>query len=339
MKRISDLLRRLRGTIILCVGDIMLDHFIYGEASRLSPEAPVPVVGVKRKISMPGGMGNVARNLAEVGVLPLAVGAAGDDPAARELAGLFAQAGWLPPILLRDPGRTTSVKTRVIAGRQQVVRVDEETTRPLGAEIEAKLIEAARRHAAGARAITLSDYGKGCLTPRLVAELAGLARELGIPAVVDPKGSDYSKYRGATLVTPNRRELAEAAGRELAGAPEMIEAGLELMRRHDLENLLITRSEEGMILLTGENRIALPAMAREVADVSGAGDTVVAMMAAALSVGAPPLLAAQLATLAAGVVVGKIGTAVAGPAEIEAAAAGWDYLAENTRTLEKNGLA
>ncbi len=325
-----DILHRLPGVAVLCVGDIMLDNYIYGSAERLSPEAPIPVVLVKKKISMPGGMGNVVRNLGEVGVLPLAVSVSGDDENANAIARIFGQSGWLPPIIIRDSERPTIVKTRIIAGRQQVVRFDEETSRPLGSGSEAKLIEAIKRHIGGVRAVALSDYGKGVVTRKVVAEIAALAREKGIPVVADPKGTDYGKYAGVTVVTPNRKELSEAAGRDCHTVEEISAAGRELLAKHDIANLLVTRSEAGMLMISREagggcRTASFPALAREVADVSGAGDTVVALTAAALAVGGSLELAAKLATLAAGVVVGKIGTAVALPQEIEDEAKRWNF--------------
>ncbi|MCC8109985.1 MAG: PfkB family carbohydrate kinase [Planctomycetes bacterium] len=350
MRSALDILHKLPGTAILCVGDIMLDNFIYGDATRLSPEAPIPVVTVKRTLSMPGGMGNVVRNLGEVGILPLATSITGDDANAHKLSELFVHSGWLPPIMIRDSERPTIVKTRIIAGGQQIVRFDEEVSRAIGPELEQKLIEAIRRHLGSVRAIAISDYGKGIVTPGLVAETVKAAREKGIPVVVDPKGRDYSKYAGATVVTPNRKELSEAVGRDLQDSDEIANAAAEVLAKHDIKNLLVTRSEQGMTLVSRNDAgkepstptttstktlektpdssttaTTFPALAREVSDVSGAGDTVVAMVAAALAVGAPLVLAAKLATLAAGVVVGKIGTAVAYPHEIEAEAERWDF--------------
>lgn len=329
VKLVLELLERLPGTAILCVGDIMVDNFIYGDATRLSPEAPIPVVRVRRTVSMPGGMGNVVRNLGEVGVLPLAVSVAGDDANAHKLSELFMHSGWLPPIMIVDPDRPTVVKNRVIAGRQQVVRFDEEECGPVPQELEDRLVEAVRRHIGGVRAVAVSDYGKGVVSARLVAEIVKMAAEKNVPVIVDPKGGDYSKYRGVTLVTPNRKELAEAAGKPVRTEDEMIRAGAALLEEHAIGNLLATRSEDGMLLLTrhgeGVESLAFPALAREVSDVSGAGDTVVAMMAAALAAGSTLVMGAKLATLAAGVVVGKVGTAVAKPGEIREEAARWDF--------------
>jgi D-beta-D-heptose 7-phosphate kinase/D-beta-D-heptose 1-phosphate adenosyltransferase len=318
-----ELLRRLRNTPVMCVGDIMLDRYIYGQATRISPEAPVPVVLVKKSLIAPGGVGNVVKNLGALGACPLAVSLAGEDPEALALSRLFAEAGLPAPRLIQDPSRPTSVKTRIIAGIQQVVRFDEESSAPVEGRPAAALMEAVRRGLPLCRAVAVSDYGKGTLTADILREILALAEAAGLPAVVDPKGADYSRYRGATLVTPNRAELAEAAGRRLASALEEEKAGRELMARHGLKNILVTRSEDGMMLLKGNEAapVLLPSQAREVFDVSGAGDTVVAVLAASLSVGAPLEDGARLANLAAGVVVGKVGTAAASPEEIESYAA------------------
>ncbi|MDR1039135.1 MAG: D-glycero-beta-D-manno-heptose-7-phosphate kinase [Deltaproteobacteria bacterium] len=314
------LLERLPDAYVLAAGDVMLDRFVYGEAVRLSPEAPVPVVEVRRKTWTPGGLGNVVMNLHALGAKALAAGVVGADGKADALRNLLS--GALTdgsPGFIADPDRPTTVKTRVIAGIQQVVRFDEESTRAVSPAVEEAYMEGAAKAFSRAAALTVSDYGKGLLTPAVLGFLLGKARESGIPSIVDPKGSDYERYRGATLVTPNRAELSQALGRDLTRAPEeaLAEGGRELMRLHGLENLLITRSEDGMtLLLSCGKTLHLPTRARAVFDVSGAGDTVVAAMAAALAVGASLADGAALASLAAGVVVGKVGTATASPEEI-----------------------
>ncbi len=329
MEKVIELLRKLQGALVLCVGDIMLDKFVYGKATRLSPEAPIPVVVTNRTVSMPGGMGNVVRNLGELGVLPLAVGVVGCDENAFVLANLFMQSGRMPPIMIQESRRPTIVKTRIIAEGQQIVRLDDERVAPLDEDTEDKLIAAVRRHLNGVGAVALSDYGKGVVSPRIASEVISLAREKGIPVVVDPKGSDYAKYAGAALVTPNRKELSEASGKTLHTEQEIIEAAETVVRNCGIERVLVTRSEEGMTLVSGDRTAEPPltfaSIAREVADISGAGDTVVAAVAACLAAGAPLSLGAKLATLAAGVVVEKLGTAVASPEEIEALAATTGY--------------
>ncbi|MDR1167068.1 MAG: PfkB family carbohydrate kinase [Deltaproteobacteria bacterium] len=316
------LLAKLPQATALCVGDLMLDRYVYGEASRLSPEAPVPIVLVRRKSFMPGGLGNVVMNLGALGAKPLAAGLVGRDEWADILRDLLSPAlGPNSPGFLVDPDRPTTVKTRVIAGIQQVVRFDEESTEPLSRELGEAYRETVRAALPRAGALVISDYGKGLLSPDLTAWLIGEANALNIPSVVDPKGANYEPYRGATLVTPNRQELSLALGEDLTRAPDPVlaQGGRALMRRYELRNLLITRSEDGMTLLrSGGEEERLPTRARAVFDVSGAGDTVVAAMAAALARKADLALAARLATLAAGVVVGKVGTATATPAEIRA---------------------
>ena len=317
------LLQRIQDRPVLCLGDVMLDIYLRGEASRLSPEAPVPVVLIKNKLAMPGAMGNVARNLEALLARPLALCVLSGDDNSRRLQEHLNRPGGLAPVIINDPTRPTIVKTRVIAGIQQVVRIDEEEVGPLAAEVEARLIEALKRHIGGVGAVIISDYGKGTVTPKIAAEAISLARARNIPVVVDPKGADYSKYAGATLITPNRKELAEAAGRKVQDEPDLAEAGRAIMAASSVDNLLITLSEHGMLLLKGgrpDAPVHIPARAKDVFDVSGAGDTVVAVMASALAAGATLELAAELSALAAGVVVGKVGTAVAHPQEIEAAA-------------------
>lgn len=319
MRNALDLLRRIKGVPVLCVGDIMLDRYIYGQATRISPEAPVPVVRVKKRLVMPGGVGNVVKNIGSLGAMPRTVSLTGDDRHREVLAQLLIEAGLPTPNFVVDPDRPTSLKTRIVAGIQQVVRFDEEDESPISGQVADKLIETVKNLLPETGAVALSDYGKGALTREITASIIDLAKAAGRPVVVDPKGADYHRYRGATLVTPNRAELSEAAGRKVELEEELKLAGRQVMDDCGLENLLITRSEDGMMLLSGDRRVPpaiLPSQAREVFDVSGAGDTVVAVMAAALAVGAPLTTGAQLANLAAGVVVGKVGTATATPNEI-----------------------
>jgi D-beta-D-heptose 7-phosphate kinase/D-beta-D-heptose 1-phosphate adenosyltransferase len=261
-------------------------------------------------------------NLHSLGALPMALGLVGNDNWAPILADLLTRAldpGSLP--LIEDPLRPTTVKTRVIAGIQQVVRFDEESESPPSSEIAECYKERTEALLPHCGAVAVSDYGKGVLTSQFCAWLMKRAQDLNLPVVVDPKGADYERYRGATLVTPNRQELALAAAVDLNRAAEdkIIEAGRMIMERNGLKNLLITRSEDGMNLLTAEGQnLHFPAKAREVFDVSGAGDTVVAAVTACLAAGLGLAAGAEMATLAAAVVVGKVGTATASPAEIRA---------------------
>jgi D-beta-D-heptose 7-phosphate kinase/D-beta-D-heptose 1-phosphate adenosyltransferase len=322
--QVLETLKDVRSAKVLCLGDLMLDRYIYGHAARLSPEAPVPVVVVKRKTYMPGGLGNVVMNLKSLGADPLAAGLVGRDQAAKLLADLLSGAlDPASPPLLEDEQRPTTVKTRVLAGIQQVVRFDEESESPLSPETEEKYRQSVSELLPRCGAVAASDYGKGVLTPSFCAWLLEEAEKMNVPVIVDPKGSDYGRYRNAFLVTPNRQELAQAVGEDVAGASteRLVAAGRKLMDRCRLKNLLITRSEDGMTLLSSAGGVShFPAKAQEVFDVSGAGDTVVAAMAAALACGRSLEAGAGLATLAAAVVVGKVGTAVAAPEEIEEAA-------------------
>jgi D-beta-D-heptose 7-phosphate kinase/D-beta-D-heptose 1-phosphate adenosyltransferase len=319
-KQTQQILQKIKSAKVLCLGDLMLDRYIYGLATRLSPEAPVPIITVKRKAIMPGGLGNVVMNLKSLKACPMAVGLVGCDIHASDLKDLLTKAlDPLSPPLLEDPERPTTVKTRVIAGIQQVVRFDEESENPLSTSTQARYQEAVLSCLEKASAVALSDYGKGVLSPQMCQWLMHEAQRAGKPVVVDPKGDDYSRYRGATLVTPNRQELAFAVGKDIARSSEKIlaEAGLHLMDRNGLKNLLITRSEDGMTLILSSGEVRhFPTKAKEVFDVSGAGDTVVAAMAATMAAGLSLEAGAELATLAAGVVVGKVGTATATPEEI-----------------------
>ncbi|MDR2349744.1 MAG: PfkB family carbohydrate kinase [Deltaproteobacteria bacterium] len=316
----KDLLDKIKGKRILCAGDLMLDLYVRGEAPRLSPEAPVPLVMVRDKTYSPGGLGNVIANLRALGAEVLGCVLLGTDAGAEKLKTLL-KTSLSPdsPGFVLDPGRPTSVKTRVIAGIQQVVRFDEEPGGRVSEETGKKYEKALEEALPKAGALALSDYGKGLLTPEILSFALGRAAELGIPSIVDPKGRDYERYRGAFLVTPNRGELSLALGRDLTKAPEeeLTEGALELMEKHGIRNVLVTRSEDGMTLAESEGPVShFPAAARAVFDVTGAGDTVVAAVAAALSAGEPLRRAAALATVASGIVVGKVGTASATPGEI-----------------------
>jgi D-beta-D-heptose 7-phosphate kinase/D-beta-D-heptose 1-phosphate adenosyltransferase len=314
------ILNKLPQAAVLSAGDLILDQYVYGEASRLSPEAPVPIVLVRRKTFAPGGLGNVVMNISALGAKSIALGIVGQDKEAGMLEELLKKSLGKPsPKFIVDPERPTTVKTRVIAGIQQVVRFDEESIAPISRDIEKKYQKALEPCFFDAGAITISDYGKGLLTRDLLTWLIARANDHDIPAIADPKGADYSRYKGAFLVTPNRQELSEALGRNVTKEPAeaLASAGHELMRRHKIRNLLITRSEDGMTLVEQNGTVThFPTVAKAVFDVSGAGDTVVAAVAASLASGSSLQEAAYLATLAAGVVVGKVGTASASPEEI-----------------------
>jgi len=298
---------------LLIVGDVMLDRYWFGDVERISPEAPVPVVKVARSEERPGGAANVARNVAALGARVGLLSVVGDDEAGRRLQELLEASG-IDVSLHVDPAISTTVKLRVIGRQQQLLRIDFETS-PSHEVLRAKLVEFELR-LPDCDAVILSDYGKGGLTH--IGEMIRMARAAGKKVLVDPKGDDFSKYAGATVVTPNRGELREVVGRwadegELARKAEALRSAL------GLEALLVTRSEEGMSLFHAAGAVHQQAVAREVFDVSGAGDTVIATLAVMLACGADWPEAVQAANVAAGVVVGKLGTAVVGRAELDAA--------------------
>ncbi|MBF0093804.1 MAG: D-glycero-beta-D-manno-heptose-7-phosphate kinase [Alphaproteobacteria bacterium] len=322
----------LRDTRVLCVGDVMLDRFVYGDAERISPEAPIPVLRIVRKDTMLGGAGNVVRNMVALGARPAFLSVRGDDPEGRELAALLAEQQTVDAHLVAEPHRQTTVKTRYFAAGQQLLRADRETAAPLGPAASDEIVERGRRLLDHVTVVVLSDYGKGALTPEVVARLIEAARDRGLPVIVDPKGSDYARYRGATLLTPNRRELAEATHMPAGTDGQVVDAARHLLRTCGVEAVLATRSQDGMTLVHSSGEVHhLPAEAREVFDVSGAGDTVVATLATALAAGVPLTEAAKLANAAAGVVVGKVGTAVITAADLVAALHHQDVLSGESK--------
>ena len=295
---------------VLVVGDVMLDRYWFGDVERISPEAPVPVVKVARSEERPGGAANVARNAAALGAQATLLSVVGDDEPGRALARLL-EGEHVQASFLRDAAAPTTVKLRVIGRQQQLLRIDFETA-PSHEVLAAKLADF-ERLLAEADLVILSDYGKGGLAH--IATMIGRARAAGKPVLVDPKGDDYARYRGATLLTPNRSEFRQVAGRWQDEAD--LTARAEVLRRDlALDALLVTRSEEGMSLYTADGALTIPAQAREVFDVSGAGDTVIATLGVLLAAGAPLPDAVVIANEAAGVVVGKLGTAVVQPHEL-----------------------
>ncbi len=297
---------------VLIVGDVMLDRYWFGEVSRISPEAPVPVVKVERVEERPGGAANVARNVAALGARAMLLSVVGNDEAGRGLTRLLEAEG-ISCSLHEDAQLSTTVKLRVIGRQQQLLRIDFETW-PAHEVLRAKLAEFESR-LPECDVVILSDYGKGGLTH--IADMIRSARAAGKPVLVDPKGEDYSRYAGATLLTPNRSELRQVVGR-WASEEELAEKAQQLRARLALEALLVTRSEDGMTLFGASGSVHEPALAREVYDVSGAGDTVIATMAVMLACGLDLGSAMRLANRAAGIVVGKLGTATCTLAELQA---------------------
>ncbi len=295
---------------ILCLGDVMLDRFAYCDTERISPEAPVPVLLLKRTQSMLGGAGNVARNIAALGGKAVVMGLLGHDPAGAEVRALIGQTPGLVDRHVASARRPTVCKTRYIAGHQQLLRIDQEETHDLDPEEAAALIAAAERAIPEADAVVLSDYGKSALGANVLGAVIARARALGIPVYVDPKSDDFARYRGATCVTPNLKELSLAARMPVASDAEIIAAATKVMADCGAEAILATRSDKGMVLVETSGMIHLEAArAREVYDVSGAGDTVIAVLALACASGYRLPQAMRLANTAAGIVVSKLGTA------------------------------
>lgn len=298
------------GARLLVVGDLMLDRYWFGDVQRISPEAPVPVVRVTRSDERLGGAANVAFNAASLGVRATLVGAIGEDEPGRRIEALARERG-IELRAARDPQLATTIKLRVIGRQQQLLRVDfEQAPGPQALE---QAFEAVRAAIDQAQVVVLSDYGKGVLAQ--VERIVALARAAGRIVIVDPKGDDYSRYAGATVLTPNRGELREVVGawRDEADLAARAQA---LRRSLKVRCLLLTRSEEGMTLFSDDGVLDVPAQAREVYDVSGAGDTVVAVLASMLAAGRPIAEAVTLANRAAGIVVGKLGTAAVTPQEL-----------------------
>jgi D-beta-D-heptose 7-phosphate kinase/D-beta-D-heptose 1-phosphate adenosyltransferase len=297
----------------LVVGDIMMDRLLRGSADRISPEAPVPVVHVNHESFTPGGAGNVANNLVVLGAHPTLLGVRGDDKTGDELERDLADRGINVAHLVVDTDRPTITKNRVFVGHQQVARYDIEKKHALPSPIHASLLEKLRRIVAAQKAIVISDYGKGVVTQKLIQFCLGLARRQGIPVVVDPKIEHFKSYKGVDCITPNTKEAVDGMR---VGAPgseaEMLALGDKILKTLRSRSLLITRGEKGMTLFEkGAKPVTIPALAQEVYDVTGAGDTVVSTFALARAVGAPHLVAAVIANIAASLVVAKVGTAVA----------------------------
>jgi D-beta-D-heptose 7-phosphate kinase/D-beta-D-heptose 1-phosphate adenosyltransferase len=300
---------------VLVVGDLMLDRYVWGRVERISPEAPVPVVDVERETSLAGGAANVARTIAALGGVPLLVGVVGTDGDAGELRAGLAAEGIDHGHILAVRDRPTTLKTRVMADRQQVCRVDHELRAPVDEAVRANLAARGRELLAGADALLLSDYGKGLLSPALIRDLVACAGEK--PSAVDPKQDHFAAYAGVTVATPNNHEAGGAVGRR-GRYEELDDVAARLFELTGLENLLITCGERGMRLYEGPGVEAevIQTVAREVFDVTGAGDTVIGVLTLALAAGASLLEGAHLANLAAGVVIAKVGVATASPAEI-----------------------
>jgi D-glycero-beta-D-manno-heptose-7-phosphate kinase len=316
--RLLQLIQRMKSSRVAVVGDIMLDRYLVGDTDRLSPEAPVPVVTVAERHAALGGAANVAANVAALGAQCLLVGVVGDDGDGAAIRQELAVARLEDRFVLTVAGRPTTSKTRIIARGQQIVRIDDEVDSLVNGQDLTRLIAAARDALADADALLLEDYNKGALSPSLIVAVMEVARRRGIPIVVDPKYRQFFEYQGATVFKPNRRELESALG--AAVDLQNGNALPEVLARLKVDNLLVTLGSEGMVLVTKDGNLTqIPSIARQIYDVSGAGDTVTAWLGTALAAGASVREAAQLANYAAGVEVGKPGVATVSPEEVLAA--------------------
>jgi D-beta-D-heptose 7-phosphate kinase/D-beta-D-heptose 1-phosphate adenosyltransferase len=318
--RAQEILQNFKDRTMIVLGDLMLDEFIWGEVRRISPEAPVPVVEVKRESWHLGGAGNVVSNLSTLGATALPIGVVGEDQAAILMRARFAEAGAETSGLITDSSRPTTRKTRIVAHSQQMVRADREDRSPVAAEIESQIIGALDAHLGSADGIILSDYDKGLLTARVIAHAIGAARARRKIVCLDPKIKNFALYRNVDVITPNQTEAERASGIEITDPSTLARAAHSIREMLDCKNVLITRGEHGMSLLESSGAMThIPTVAREVYDVTGAGDTVIATLALALVSGAALPEAARIANHAAGIVVGKVGTATISCIELQTA--------------------
>ncbi|EAQ36065.1 cytidyltransferase-related, RfaE bifunctional protein [Nitrobacter sp. Nb-311A] len=341
----DDLSDAFSGQTVLCIGDLMLDEFVYGEISRISPEAPAPVIAVQRNETNVGGAGNVARNIAALGARCIFVGLVGEDDAGERLRTTLSRERLIEPLLISDPVRPTTRKVRFVSEHfsTHMLRADWEMAAPASGAVEQALIDAALRQLSRADIVLLSDYAKGVLTVQVIRSVIDAARRLGKRVIVDPKSANFGIYCGATLLTPNRKEFADATRSRADDQPSIAAAAREVMRLADSDALLVTQSERGMTLVPREGDVIhVPAHTVKVRDVTGAGDTVVATLAVSLAAGADWETALRTASAAAAVAVGKSGTAIVTLAELRrnilppASLAAEEKIAQSTGNLDRH---
>lgn len=310
IKNWQNILRKFADVRVLVIGDVMLDRYLWGTVSRISPEAPVPVILLEKTTSTAGGAANVAANVASLGAQPFLVGVIGADEGGRDLPAVLARCDVSADFLVKLDNRPTTTKTRIVAHSQHVVRVDDEHATDLSNEQAEILRNKIAEILPKSDVVILSDYAKGCLCENVLTETIETARRLKKPVLVDPKGRDYLKYRGATLLTPNKGEAAAASGVDITDDFSCKKAGEKLLAEIELDSLLVTLGEDGMRLFEkNKDSRHFGAVARKVYDVTGAGDTVIATLAIALGAGADLADAAQIANAAAGLAVEQVGTA------------------------------
>lgn len=307
-ERLHNLFKNFEKAKIAVVGDIMLDRYIWGNVSRISPEAPVPVVEVEDEDSKLGGAGNVANNIKSLGAFPLLIGVVGDDREGEILFELMREQGFNTGGIIIDSSRPTTVKTRVIAHNQHVVRIDRESKEPINYTIQERIKEIILQNVYEINAIIIEDYNKGVIVKNLIHDLVEIAKRFGIVITVDPKFDNFFEFKNVTVFKPNRKEVEDALGRKLDTEDKIIEAGKTILEKLKCEYLLLTRGEKGMTLFNKNGEIKhIPTKARKVADVSGAGDTVISTLTVALASGADIIESATLANYAAGIVVEEVG--------------------------------
>ncbi len=330
----------IAGCTVLCIGDLMLDEFVYGEVSRISPEAPAPVIAVQRSATSIGGAGNVARNIASSGARCVFVGLVGEDEAGGKLKEALAKESRIESVLVSDPSRPTTRKVRFVSEHfsTHMLRADWELAAPAASDIEQRLIDAILPLVPQVDIVLLSDYAKGVLTARVIRNVIDAARKARKRVIVDPKSANFAIYRGATLLTPNRKEFAEATRSRADTDQSIAEAAQNAMQLADCEAILVTQSEHGMTLVPRNGEpIHVPAHPVKVRDVSGAGDTVAAVLAAALATGADWETALRMANAAAAVAVGKKGTATVTPPELRRKILPHAFLAAEEKIIGAGG--
>ena len=317
-RKLKSILRRLKDISILVVGDLMIDEYLWGKTERISPEAPVQVVEISNHNRTPGGSGNVVTNLIPYCQKVYVAGVIGKDQSGQWLCEDLAKKGADVETIINSPKHYTSLKSRVLAASQQIIRIDHEHKRSLEQDLEDELFNKISALLPKVKAVLISDYNKGLFGGNLSQRVIEAAKKANIPVVADPKGMDYKRYRGATAITPNMSELAQALGAEKIDQDNIVESGWVLAKNLDLEALLVTRSEEGLSLFNTKSskHKHIPTHARDVYDVTGAGDTVLALFGACLAIGEDFSTAARLANMAAGIVVAKVGAAHVKPAEL-----------------------
>lgn len=316
-KGLEKIVRKFKGASVMVVGDLILDEFIWGDVSRISPEAPVPVVWVKKESFMPGGASNVANNLSSLGAKVYSVGVIGDDERGLILKDSLGKKGIDTSGVLIDDSRPTTLKTRVVAGHQQVVRIDKENTGPLSDLMVRRMIDNIAGAMKKVDAVIIEDYGKGVITPKLLRSIVPLAKRSNKIISVDPKEEHFRYYRGITVITPNNHEAATCVGFKITDDKTLRKAGAALLSKIGCKIALVTLGENGMaVFRKGRPMEHIPTVAQEVFDVSGAGDTVIAAYTLGLASGGDPVKSAHIANCAAGIVVGKIGIAVVSPEEL-----------------------